>query len=212
MATTTTNYGWAIPTSTDLVKDGATAIATLGSAIDTSVNTALGTKKAGMVLLNTTSFSGVSSISLAANTFTANYLNYRITLQLDSTATSSELNVRMRASGTDNTSANYVWGRYGVNSANGFAGAGSGGSLSTTWNSVPVSGTYPAFQILDIFSPFSTDYNTGFNAQGMYMDSVASNWNTSGVSGVLSVNTSYDSMTFYGPTVTGVYSVYGYNK
>jgi hypothetical protein len=36
MATTTTNYGWDIPTSTDLVKDGATAIATLGQDIDTS--------------------------------------------------------------------------------------------------------------------------------------------------------------------------------
>lgn len=37
MATTTTNFGWTIPQSTDLVKDGATAIATLGSGIDTSM-------------------------------------------------------------------------------------------------------------------------------------------------------------------------------
>lgn len=35
MATTTTNYGFDIPQSTDLVKDGATAIATLGQDIDT---------------------------------------------------------------------------------------------------------------------------------------------------------------------------------
>ena len=37
MATTTTNYGWDVPTSTDLVKDGATAISTLGQDIDTSM-------------------------------------------------------------------------------------------------------------------------------------------------------------------------------
>lgn len=37
MATTTTNFGWDIPQSTDLVKDGATAIAALGSDIDTSM-------------------------------------------------------------------------------------------------------------------------------------------------------------------------------
>jgi hypothetical protein len=37
MATTTTNFGWDIPTSTDLVKDGATAIATLGQDIDTAL-------------------------------------------------------------------------------------------------------------------------------------------------------------------------------
>jgi hypothetical protein len=36
MATTTTNFGWDIPQSTDLVKDGATAIATLGQDIDTA--------------------------------------------------------------------------------------------------------------------------------------------------------------------------------
>ena len=64
MATTTTNYGFDIPQSTDLVKDGATAIATLVQDIDTAMNTALGTKKAGMVLLNTTSFSGVASQSI----------------------------------------------------------------------------------------------------------------------------------------------------
>jgi hypothetical protein len=34
---TTTNYGWATPNDTDLVKDGASAIRTLGSSIDTSV-------------------------------------------------------------------------------------------------------------------------------------------------------------------------------
>jgi hypothetical protein len=34
MATTTPNFGWAVPTSTDYVKDGATAIETLGDAID----------------------------------------------------------------------------------------------------------------------------------------------------------------------------------
>jgi hypothetical protein len=34
---TTTNYGWTTPADTDLVKDGASAIRTLGSSIDTSV-------------------------------------------------------------------------------------------------------------------------------------------------------------------------------
>jgi hypothetical protein len=33
---TTTNYGWTTPDDTDLVKDGAAAIRTLGSSIDTS--------------------------------------------------------------------------------------------------------------------------------------------------------------------------------
>jgi hypothetical protein len=37
MATTTTNFGWDIPQSTDLVKDGATAISALGQDIDTAL-------------------------------------------------------------------------------------------------------------------------------------------------------------------------------
>lgn len=37
MSTTTPNFGWQVPTSTDLVKDGATAIETLGDAIDASL-------------------------------------------------------------------------------------------------------------------------------------------------------------------------------
>ncbi len=34
MATTTPNYGWTVPTSSDLVKNGATAIETLGDSVD----------------------------------------------------------------------------------------------------------------------------------------------------------------------------------
>ena len=36
MATTTPNYGWTVPTSSDLVKNGATAIETLGDSVDTT--------------------------------------------------------------------------------------------------------------------------------------------------------------------------------
>jgi hypothetical protein len=36
MATTTPSFGWSVPTSSDLVKNGATAIETLGDAIDAS--------------------------------------------------------------------------------------------------------------------------------------------------------------------------------
>jgi hypothetical protein len=41
MATTTPINGWPVPTSTDLVKDGAVAIESLGDAIDSSVGSGL---------------------------------------------------------------------------------------------------------------------------------------------------------------------------
>jgi hypothetical protein len=37
MATTTPNYGWSVPTSTDLVTNGAVAIETLGDAVDAAL-------------------------------------------------------------------------------------------------------------------------------------------------------------------------------
>jgi hypothetical protein len=45
---TTTNYGWTTPADTDLVKDGAAAIRTLGSSVDTTVftNASAATQKA----------------------------------------------------------------------------------------------------------------------------------------------------------------------
>ena len=107
MATTTTNYGWDIPQSTDLVKDGATAIATLGQDIDTSVYTALGGNKSGMVHLSTVAFSGVASQSLPNDTFTSTYDNYFIYLEITARSTTSSVSVRFRASGTDKTSADY---------------------------------------------------------------------------------------------------------
>ena len=57
MATTTPNYGWPVPTSTDYVKDGATAIEALGDAIDATV---FGLPK-GLTLLSTTTLSGAST-------------------------------------------------------------------------------------------------------------------------------------------------------
>jgi hypothetical protein len=42
MATTTPLFGWSVPTSSDLVKNGATAIETLGDSIDASMGDLLG--------------------------------------------------------------------------------------------------------------------------------------------------------------------------
>jgi len=81
---TTTNYGWTTPDDTDLVKDGAAAIRTLGSAVDTSFVDLLGgttgqvltkasntdldfsfttptTASGGMTLLSTTTLSGATT-------------------------------------------------------------------------------------------------------------------------------------------------------
>ena len=204
MATTTTNYGFDIPQSTDLVKDGATAIATLGQDIDTAMNTALGTKKAGMVLLNTTSFSGVSSQSLPNGTFSATYSNYLIQAQFTSTA-SNQIDFRFRTSGTDNSTSNYQkirWDGRG-NSVSVQTGATSGAIGQNT------NGQDGSF-ITDIVNPFQTKY-TQYYSRGMQLNDSSHNpydWR-----GAFNGTTSFDSLTILpaSGTLTGSISVYGYN-
>ena len=80
MATTTPNYGWDVPTSTDYVKDGATAIETLGDDIDSTLWTALGGAYPGLRLIKKQTIgSGVSSVTVT-NAFSATYENYKIVI------------------------------------------------------------------------------------------------------------------------------------
>jgi hypothetical protein len=75
MATTTPNYGWPVPTSTDYVKDGATAIEALGDAIDATV---FGLPSAALALIKTqTVGTAVSSVTVTA-AFNTTYDNYLI--------------------------------------------------------------------------------------------------------------------------------------
>ena len=99
---TTANYGWTIPADTDLVKDGAAAIRTLGNAIDT---TAASTFTPGLVKLNTTTVSGLSSQSINS-VFSSTYDPYKIIINITSTSTNAGIFLRMRT-GSDDTGSNY---------------------------------------------------------------------------------------------------------
>jgi hypothetical protein len=70
MATTTPNYGWDVPTSTDYVKDGATAIETLGDDIDATLYTINnGSSKVGLHYITSAALTGGSvTITSAFNT------------------------------------------------------------------------------------------------------------------------------------------------
>jgi hypothetical protein len=208
MATTTPNYGWTVPTSTDLVKDGATAIETLGDAIDASMNTALGTKKAGMVLLNTTSFSGVSAASLPASTFSLTYNAYRIIFNFVPSVADTTISARLRASGTDNTSSNY-----NIYTAS-YSGTVTGSrTQTTTWLLSDFRGTNnKTIESFELFNPFQTEYTTG-QALAIYAPDI-STLSALGKFLGMSVTTAYDSLTIYpgSGTITGSISCYGFNK
>ncbi len=228
MATTTTNFGWDIPQSTDLVKDGATAIAALGQDIDTAfvdfkggttgqvlkkssatdLDVEWGAASSGLTLINTTSFSGVTSISLN-NVFSATYDNYTVYLNITSFTASPTITIRMRASGSDNSSSNYRYSGVRVDAANANVAGINSGASTTNWVVLGSgSGGTSLFASLEFLQPFATartSYSTnafpqgGFGYQG---------------NGRLTVDTSYDGLTFISDdnNIAGNINVYGLAK
>ena len=95
MATTTPNYGWDVPTSTDYVKDGATAIETLGDDIDATLWTALGGAYPGLRLIKKQTIgSAVSSVSVTS-AFSATYENYKIVISGGTASATGELLLKL---------------------------------------------------------------------------------------------------------------------
>ena len=211
MATTTTNYGWAIPTSTDLVKDGATAIATLGSAIDTSVNTALGTKKAGMVLLNTTSFSGVSSQAVTP-VFSATYQNYLVALTLSGVSADGIVYMKLRSGATDN-STGYSWAYAGfttgsVDTTTGASGQTTGMllcSIETDLNKAYYTATVNLYRPFEATVTAATAMLSGSTSAAVPMSRLGATWHT--------VESSFDGFNLIASAgnITGTVRTYGYN-
>ena len=110
MATTTPNYGWDVPTSTDYVKDGATAIETLGDDIDATVWSITNGKSVALSTIVSTTFSATTTIS-ADSVFTSSFKNYRIIVNTTSGSGSpAEIQMRFRTSGVANSSALYNMG------------------------------------------------------------------------------------------------------
>jgi hypothetical protein len=168
MATTTTNFGWDIPQSTDLVKDGATAIAALGQDIDTALVDLKGgttgqtlTKASGtdldfswatasagaLTLVKTQTIgSGVSTVTVS-DAFSSTYDNYRVTISGGVTSASSGITLQLGATATGYYSFS-VYGSYSSNTVNGF-----GQSNTTSIGDFATGSANGIFTVADILAP-----------------------------------------------------------
>jgi hypothetical protein len=170
------------------------------------------TTSQGLTLINTTSFSAVSSFSLAADTFTATYDNYLLMVTVNTNSADSQVLLRVRASGTDLTGSDY---NYAYSRARSSAQAiVTGGASQTSIFIGEVESTFngrAAYKV-DFISPKVLDRTrVVFQA----IDSDAANAYASGAGGgVVNNALAYDSATVFVATGTfgGSYSVYGYNK
>ena len=227
MATTTPNFGWVVPTSTDLVKDGATAIETLGDSIDASfvdlkggttgqtLSKASGTDldftwsaaaASGLTLITSTTISAASAKSVNS-CFSATYQNYLIKFDLESaTSNNVESSIRLRASGTD-ASTNYVSQRLTAGTNNLVDAASIGTTLWFTGVMSNVATGAISIQLARPFDSSTTQYTTvSSNAnQGGFRQDVLGGINTN--------STSYDGFTLsFNENVTGTIRIYGYQN
>jgi hypothetical protein len=205
----TTNYSFPTPADTDLVKNGADAIRDLGDAVDTAMNTALGTKKSGLVLLNTTSFSGVASQSVN-DVFSATYKNYKIFYSGTGTADNA-FHLRMRVSGTDNSSSNYYYSGYFVESQPAAALTLSKGDPANFFRIGVTSGDTDLI-VVELSAPFTSDKTSYVAHCGYGLGTNEGGQSTQG--GFFSGTTSFTGFTLIPASgnITGEVSVYGYNK
>jgi predicted phage tail protein len=204
MATTTTNFGWAIPQSTDLVKDGATAIATLGQAIDTTANT---TFRGGLTKISTTSFSAVTSVTV--NPFSATYDDYKVVVKITAATAATDLLCQLSSGATPLTTASYD-AAYMVKQLGVGAFSSVANSAATSWilSGVANTSTSADYQTYDFSNPFAAKYKS-FNGIATRQDGYF--WLNGGRN---QTTTSYDGLKFSvaSGTITGSVTVYGYSK
>jgi hypothetical protein len=205
MATTTPNYGWDVPTSTDYVKDGATAIETLGDDIDASLFSITGGKGVGLQLLANSSFSAVSAVNFS-NVFSSTYTQYKIILNCNASVNGALLQSRFRQNTTDFSS-----GYYG---ASGVAAYGGQFQLGTNFNNASAFDfrfvnitAYPHLVSIDLTrsataGSFSGTFYESFNLQAGFV----------GVT--CGTMTNFTGISFFpsSGTITGTARIYGYKE
>ena len=202
MATTTPNYGWDVPTSTDYVKDGATAIETLGDDIDTSLYAALSGKPAMAVLLNTST--GTASSAQITGVFNSSYTTYYIEYVASAPGTAAWAGVQMVSGSTPVTSGYHYQRRFDYSNGPGsyeFSTSASDISIVYQATGGPSAGGFY------LSNPFLTTRSLlrGHAVMDQSTSSM-SDW----VTGMLPNNTSYDGIKFnWAASLTYTIRIYG---
>jgi hypothetical protein len=164
-----------------------------------------GTATGGLTLINTTSFSAVASQSINS-VFSSTYTNYKVLFNLTSaSASTGNILIRLRASGSDATGSNYF--RSGYVNFN--------GTLTSTYTTTtgwpignPLIAGSGASDII-LFRPNEAATTQITQAASQFADT------TQQYCGNHTLTTAYDGLTIFtdgGQTITGTVSIYGFAK
>lgn len=165
----------------------------------------------GLAYLTGATFTTVTSFSLPNDTFSATYRNYRMVINITAVTADATFTMRLRGSGSDITSANYIDALQGID----FGGnaANLANVSATSWNMGEQDATAVRYDVvLDIQNPKATAV-TNVKSWYTYV-------NTAGTAVIVrqgvqqyDLTTSADSLSFISSvasSITGSYRVYGY--
>lgn len=211
MATTTPNYGWDVPTSTDYVKDGATAIETLGDDIDASLYSITNGKNVGLVPLITTAFTTQTAVQID-NVFSSTYDNYRIVFaQSACTASNSIINFKFVDGTTPTSSSLFYYGATGLGAGASAVSNNGSATSSVIVNRIETSAGDIASFSMDVINPNKANRTvflwSAYNYNGAVTFSFVGG-------GEWDATTQFEGF-YLAPgsgTFTGTVSVYGYRK
>ena len=164
----------------------------------------------GLVHINTTTFSAVSSVSID-DVFTSDYDNYRIIINSLSTNGAQALLMRLRLAGTDNTTANHYYMSAGHDSGN--SGSSFGAGNQTRWQLTFMDTNVASITAIDFPKPWVSERkfvvctSTGMNSNNTQYATRVTGLAQNGAS-------SGDGFTTFvsSGTITGTIRVYGYKN
>jgi hypothetical protein len=161
----------------------------------------------GLVLINTTSFTGVASQSIN-DVFSATYDNYLLVAHITGVETDRALNFKWRVGGADNSTANYDF-QIRNNSSTTADGLRSTGQ--TNGRIGQMGGSVASPFTMDIYRPFLSTRTAAF-VKGI--SKLSSSIFLTDVGNSFSTTTSFTGISLIpaADTITGTVSIYGYNK
>ena len=160
----------------------------------------------GLIFITKSTFSSVSSVSID-NCFSADYSQYKIIIDASGPSV-NQINMRMRASGSDNSSADYNVQFVGTSGGTSVIAARN--ASTTSFEVVTYSRANSAICLLEILNPYQSTYTSGLTITGLTPETTSLAVYTRAYG--MDVTTSYDGLTLLPDTSTfsGTVYVYGY--
>jgi hypothetical protein len=164
----------------------------------------------GLVKITDQTFSAASSVNIN-NCFSSTYDNYRIIFDPSAASTTLTMSIRLRASGADNSTANYI--RQNLNAQQATVGAVQF-TGATSWGFGGVDGTYVSYNrfAFDICAPQLTRYTVAV-VPSLFV-STSAQYYANLDAYLFNATTSFDGFSILTSTgtITGTVRVYGYRN